>query len=125
LRNTSGKGPSNQPVTFNQTPKTAQPEEIMSEHGQEPQHNPIFVQSVITAPALTVMDVFANESDKAKSSNNIDQDQMAALEARIRVIEGVNLYDPVRAAEMCLVPNAVVLKKFCVPEFIKYKGTPS
>jgi hypothetical protein len=48
---------------------------------------------------------------------------MASLEARIRVIEGVDLYDPVRAAKICLVPNMVVLKKFCVPEFIKYTRT--
>jgi hypothetical protein len=48
---------------------------------------------------------------------------MATLEARIRAIEGVNLYDPVQAAEMCLVPNIVIPKKFRVPEFIKYIGT--
>jgi hypothetical protein len=95
----------------------------MSEHNQKPQRNPVFMQPMIPAPALTVMDAFANESHKAKSSNNINQDKMIALEARIRVIEGVNLYDPVRAAEMCLVPNVVVPKKFRVPEFIKYSGT--
>ena len=75
------------------------------------------------APALAVIGTFANESHKTKSSNDIDQDKMAALEARIRAIEGVDLYDPVRAAEMCLVPNVVVPKKFRVPEFIKYTGT--
>jgi hypothetical protein len=48
---------------------------------------------------------------------------MAALEARIRAIEGVDLYDPIRAAKMCLVPNVVIPKKFRVPEFIKYTGT--
>jgi len=48
---------------------------------------------------------------------------MAMLEALIRAIEGVDLYDPIRAAEMCLVPNVVVPKKFRVPEFIKYTGT--
>ena len=90
----------------------------MSEHGQEPQRNPVFVQSMILAPALTVMDAFANESHKAKSSDNISQDKTTVLEARIRVIEGVNLYDPIRAAEMCLVPNVVVPN-----EFIKYSGT--
>jgi hypothetical protein len=37
LRNTSGEGPSNRPVTFNQAPTTVQLEERMSEHGQEPQ----------------------------------------------------------------------------------------
>jgi hypothetical protein len=122
LRNTSGEGPSNRPVTFNQTPITAQPEERMSEYGQEPQHNPVFVQSATPAPAPTVMDAFANESHQAKSSDSLDQEKIAALEARIKVIEGVDLYDPVRAAEMCLVPNVVVPKKFRVPEFIKYSG---
>jgi hypothetical protein len=81
----------------------------MSEHGQGPQHNPTFVQSATPAPAPTIMNAFANESHKAKSSDSIDQDKMEALEARIRVIERVDLYDPVWAAEMCLVPNVVVL----------------
>ena len=85
----------------------------MSEHGQEPQHNPTFVQSATPAPAPTVMDAFANESYQAKSSDSLDQEKIAALEARIKVIEGVDLYDPVRAAEMCLVPNVVVPKKLC------------
>ena len=48
---------------------------------------------------------------------------MAVLEVQIRDIKGVDLYDPVRAAEMYLVPNVVVQKTFCVPEFIKYTGT--
>jgi hypothetical protein len=47
---------------------------------------------------------------------------MVALEARIRAIERVDLYK-VRAAEMYLVSNMVVPKKFRVPEFIKYIGT--
>jgi hypothetical protein len=123
LRNTSGEGPSNRPITFNQIPTIAQSEERMSEHGQEPQHNPTFVQSATPAPAPAVMNAFANESHKAKTSDSIDQDKMEALEARIRVIEGVDLYDPVRAAKMCMVPNVVVPKKFRVPEFIKYSGT--
>jgi len=62
LRNASGEGPSKWPVTFNQTSTTARPEERMSEHGQEPRHNPAFVQSTTPAPAPTVMDAFANES---------------------------------------------------------------
>jgi hypothetical protein len=95
----------------------------MSENGQEPPYNPTFVHSMPLTPAPAIIDPFANESHKTKSSNDIDQDKMAALEARIRAIEGVGLYDPVRVAEMCLVPNVVVPKKFCVPEFIKYTGT--
>jgi len=76
-----------------------------------------------SAPAPAVIDPFANESYKTKSSNGINQDKMAALEARIRAIEGVDLYDPVQVAEMCLVPNVVLSKKFRVPEFIKYTWT--
>jgi hypothetical protein len=95
----------------------------MSKHGQEPQENQIFVQSGTPAPAPTVMKASANESYKAKSSDSIDQDKIEALEARLKVIEGVDLYDPIRVAEMCLVPNVVVPKKYRVPEFIKYSGT--
>jgi len=95
LRNASSEGPSNRPNIFVQTPTMAQPEETMSEHGQEPPHNLTFVHSMPLAPAPAVIDPFANKSHKTKSSNGIDQDKMAALEARIRAIEGVDLYDPV------------------------------
>jgi hypothetical protein len=95
----------------------------MSEHSQEPPYNPTFLHSTPLVPAPAVINPFANESHKTKSSNGINQDKMIALEARIRAIEGTDLYDQVRAAEMCLVPNVVVLKKFRVPEFIKYTRT--
>jgi hypothetical protein len=119
LRNASSEGPSDRPAIF----ATAQPEETLSEHGQEPPYNPTFVHSRPPAPAPAVIYPFANESHKTKSSNDIDQDKVRALEARIRAIEGVDLYDPIWAAEMCLVPNVVIPKKFCVPEFLKYTGT--
>jgi len=122
LRNASSEGPSNRPVTFNQTLIIAQLEERMSEHGQEPQHNPAFVQSATPVLAPTVMNAFANESLNVTSSDTIDQDKMAMLEPKIRVIEGVDLYDLVRATKICLVPNVVLPKKFRVPKFIKYSG---
>ena len=40
---------------------------------------------------------------------------MATLEARIRANEGANLYDLVKAAEMCLVSNVIVQKKIVFP----------
>jgi len=123
LRNASGEGPSNRPAIFVQPPATAQPEETISEHGQEPPYNSAFVHSMPPAPAPAIIDLVANESHKTKSSNGIDQDKMAALEARIRAIEGADLYDPIHVVEMCLVPNVVVPKEFRVPEFIKYTGT--
>jgi hypothetical protein len=112
FRNASGEGLSNRPTIFVQPPEIAQPEETMSEHGQEPPYNPAFVHSMPPTLAPAVIDLFANESHKTKSSNGIDQDKMAVLEARIRAIEGVDLYDPVRAEEMCLVPNVVSRKNF-------------
>ncbi|XP_034908128.2 uncharacterized protein [Populus alba] len=58
-----------------------------------------------------------------KFSENVDYDKLTALEERLKAVEGADLYDPVYAAEMCLVPNVVVPKEFRVPEFIKYTGT--
>jgi hypothetical protein len=38
----------------------------------------------------------------------------------LRVVNGFNVYDPIRAAEICLVLNVVVPKKFRVLKFVKY-----
>jgi hypothetical protein len=38
----------------------------------------------------------------------------------MRAIEGADLYNPIRVARMCLVPNMMVLKEFRVLKFIKY-----
>jgi len=50
-------------------------------------------------------------------------DKWAALEQRLRAFEGTSLHDHIKAVEMCLVLNVVILKKFRVPEFVKYTGT--
>jgi hypothetical protein len=39
------------------------------------------MQPVTPVPTPAVVDAFANESQKTKSSNDIDQDKMVALEA--------------------------------------------
>ena len=57
-----------------------------------------------------IINTFTNETHIIRLSNDIDQDKMTALEARIRAIEGVDLYDLVKATKMCLVPNVVVPK---------------
>jgi len=51
----------------------------MGKHAQEPQYSPIFVQSTALAPAPVIVDAFSNKSHKTKSSDDIDQDKMAAL----------------------------------------------
>jgi hypothetical protein len=112
LKNAFDEGLSNRPAIFVQNQATTQPKEITGERAQDPQHNPIFVQPTIPVPTPTIVYTFTNESHKTRSSNNIDQDKMATLEARIRAIEGVDLYDPVKAAKKCLVPNMVVPYNF-------------
>jgi hypothetical protein len=81
------------------------------------------VQSIIHVSTQAVINAFANETLKTNSSEDIDYNKIVMLEARVWAIEGVDLYDPVQAAKMCLVLNVVVPKKFRVLEFIKYTGT--
>jgi len=72
LKNTSSEGPSSPPAIFVQTLTTAHPKERTNKYGQDPQHNPIFMQSapsptLAPAPAPTFMDAFANEPHKTES----------------------------------------------------------
>lgn len=53
------------------------------------------MQSTIPVSTPAVVDAFSNESYKIKSFENIGYDNIAALDARIRAIEGVGLYDHV------------------------------
>jgi len=50
-------------------------------------------------------------------------EKLIALEKRMRAVKGTSIYDPIKAVEICLVPNVVIPIKFKVPEFIKYTGT--
>ncbi|XP_011015540.1 PREDICTED: uncharacterized protein LOC105119131 [Populus euphratica] len=52
-----------------------------------------------------------------------DLNKFIALEQMMKAFEGIRLLDSIKAAEMCLVPNVVIPKKFRVPEYIKYTGT--
>ncbi|XP_073260719.1 uncharacterized protein [Populus alba] len=69
-----------------------------------------------------IMDLTKEDAHDFKFSNYEGDDKWTALEERLRAIEGNDLFDPIRAAEVCLVPNIVIPKKFRVPEFVKYTG---
>jgi hypothetical protein len=71
----------------------------------------------------STIDLTIKESQKNKMVKEDGLDKWAALEQRLRAFEGTNLHNHVKAAEMCLVPNVVIPKKFRMPEFIKYTGT--
>ncbi|XP_073261622.1 uncharacterized protein [Populus alba] len=68
------------------------------------------------------LDLTNEDPHDFKFSNHEGDDKWTALEERLRAIEGSDLFDPIRAAEVCLVPNIVIPKKFRVPEFVKYTG---
>jgi hypothetical protein len=57
------------------------------------------------------------------SHEDIDYEKIPRLEARVKAIEGADLYDLVQVTEICLVMNMIVPKNFHVPKFIKYTGT--
>jgi len=50
-------------------------------------------------------------------------EQIGCLRAKDEAFEGTHLYDPIKAAEMCLVANMVIPKTFKVLEFVKYTRT--
>lgn len=53
------------------------------------------MQSTILASTLVVVDVFANKLHQVKYSEDIDNDKITTLKARVKAIEGVELYDHV------------------------------
>jgi hypothetical protein len=69
------------------------------------------------------IDSTEKESQKSKMVKEDGLNKLVALEQRLRAFEGIHLYNPIKDAEMCLVPNVVIPKKFRVPEFVKYMGT--
>jgi len=72
---------------------------------------------------LFTIDSTEKESQKSKMVKEDGLNKLVALEQRLRAFKGIHLYDPIKADEMCLVPNVVIPKKFRVPEFVKYTGT--
>jgi hypothetical protein len=82
-------------------------------------------QAMHSQPAYPMRMPFTIDSTEKKSQKGkmVKEEEWTALEERIRAIEGIRLYDPIKAVEMCLVPNIVIPRKFRVPEFVKYTGT--
>jgi hypothetical protein len=72
---------------------------------------------------LFTIDSTEKESQKGKRVKEDGMNKLVALEQRLRALEGIHLYDPIKAVEMCLVPNIVIPKNFTVLEFVKYIGT--
>jgi hypothetical protein len=50
----------------------------------------------------------------------INYDKWSVIKKRLRAVEVNDMTDPVRVAEVCLVPHIMVVKEFRVLDFIKY-----
>jgi len=72
---------------------------------------------------LYTIDFIVKEFQKNKMVKEDGLEKLVALEEKMMTVARTNLYDPIKAVEMCLMPNVVISKKFRVPEFIKYTRT--
>jgi hypothetical protein len=80
------------------------------------------ITSIPPSQAPFTVDLTADGPPDNRSTDNMNYDKLSALEERLRAVEGNDWFDPMRAAEVCLVPNIIVPKNFRIPEFVKYTG---
>ena len=66
------------------------------------------------------MDLTTEDPQDNRFSNHARYNKWNALEEKLRVVEGNDLFDPVKAVEVCLGPNIIIPRKFMVPKFVKY-----
>jgi hypothetical protein len=73
------------------------------------------IAPIPSSQAPIIMDLTADGPLGNRSTNFVNYDKLSA-------VEGNDWFDPMRAAEVCLVPNIIVPKNFRILEFIKYTG---
>jgi hypothetical protein len=117
LKAKNGEGTSTQPpathipqASQNQGANSANEQHFVPITPIQPTHAPITV------------DLMAEGTPDNRSTSLMDHDKLFALEERLKVVEGNDWFDPMRATELCLVPNIVVPKDFRIPDFTKYTG---
>ena len=80
----------------------------------------VSITPIPSSQALITMDLTTDGPPDNRSTDFMNYDKLSALEERLRVVEGNDWFDPMRAAKVCLVSNIIVPKNFRIPEFIKY-----
>jgi len=78
------------------------------------------IAPILSSQAPITVDLTANGPPGNRSTDFVNYDNLSALEERLRVVEGNDWLDPIRAAEVCLVPNIIIPKNFRILQFIKY-----
>jgi hypothetical protein len=80
------------------------------------------ITSILPSQAIFTVDLTVDGPPGNRSTDKVSYDRLTALEERLRAVEGNDWFDPMRAVEVCLVPNIIVPKNFRIPEFVKYTG---
>jgi hypothetical protein len=78
------------------------------------------IAPIPSSQAPITVDLTTDGPPGNRSTDFMNYDKLSALEERLRAVKGNDWFDPIRAAEVCLVPNIIVPKNFRIPEFIKY-----
>jgi hypothetical protein len=122
LRDKSGKAtlitqPENMHITHFD-PQNLGANRVSSEFQQAMHFQPVYPSRI-----SSTIDSTEKESQKGKMVKEEGLEKWTALKERIRAVEGIRLYDHIKAVEMCLVPDIVIPKRFRVPEFVKCTGT--
>jgi hypothetical protein len=63
---------------------------------------------ITPAQVPTIIDLTMKGSQGVESFDPLEQDKWATCEEGLRVVEGFDVYNPVRAVEVCFVPHVVV-----------------
>jgi len=121
LRTKNGEGTSAQQPEGAPTAHIPQASQNQGANSANEQHF-VPITPIQPTSAPIIIDLIAKGTPDNRSTSLIDQDKLFALEERLRAVEGNDWFDPIRAAEVCLVPNIVVPKDFRIPDFIKYTG---
>jgi len=78
------------------------------------------IAPIPSSQAPIIMDLTADGPPGNRSTDFVNYNKLSALEERLRAVEGNDWFDPMRATEVCLVPNIIIPKNFRILEFIKY-----
>jgi hypothetical protein len=121
LRAKNGEGTSTQPPIGAPAAHVPGASQNLGANSMTEQHFvPAIPMQLTQAPII--VDLTANKPSDNRSTGFMNHDKISALEEQLRVVEGNEWSDPMRAYEVCLVPNITVPKDFRIPKFIKYTG---
>jgi len=124
LRTKFGEGTSSQQLTILQPPIALvipDSQNLGANTATEPQGTTSISMAHLITPAQVsaIIDLTMEEPYEVKPSDHSNQDKWSTLEERLKVVEGFDFYDLIRATKICLVSNVIMSKKFRVPKFVK------